>query len=238
MRASTRERLKNYLFFYLLWHYEGTKSDMAPNDEILMQLKRLNKTEARRRMFCPTGFRLFTHDPTLNLWGKQSSIRDAAMFWSPNDRFIILSNGLASVNLQNSVNYLFRIAIYGEYSECKSNPLQTFISESNWGRGVYIVSSAEDGAARLSKQRKQRAWYTDALFSLPCTVLWTVCARQTDFFPLLTKWPQRRALRGAQDMKAQLSYTKKRALAIKQVLCLKGGNYLISHAQKGIVSSA
>jgi len=56
LRASTKEKLKKYLFFTLLWHNEGTKSGMAPNDEILMQLKRLNKTEARRHMFCPTGF--------------------------------------------------------------------------------------------------------------------------------------------------------------------------------------
>ena len=46
------------------------------------------------------------------------------------DRFFILSSGLAGEILQKFVNYQFRVAVYGDYSEYTSKPLKDFIYES------------------------------------------------------------------------------------------------------------
>ena len=63
--------------------------------------------------------------------------------------FFILSTGLAGEILQKFINYGGRIAIYGDYSGYTSKPLHDFIYESNKGRDVFFVTTAEEAIARL-----------------------------------------------------------------------------------------
>lgn len=67
-----------------------------------------------------------------------------------NDKFFILSSGLAGEVLQKFINYQFRIAIYGDYSKYTSKPLKDFIYESNKGRDIFFVSTLEEAVEKLS----------------------------------------------------------------------------------------
>lgn len=64
--------------------------------------------------------------------------------------FFILSTGLAGEILQKFINYDVKIAIYGDFSRYTSKPLKDFIYESNKGRDVFFVSTAEEAAGRLT----------------------------------------------------------------------------------------
>lgn len=66
------------------------------------------------------------------------------------DKFFILSSGLAGEILQKFVNYQFRIAIYGDFSEYTNKPLKDFIYESNKGNDVFFVESLDKAVEKLS----------------------------------------------------------------------------------------
>lgn len=67
------------------------------------------------------------------------------------DKFFILSNGLAGEILQKFVNYDFRVAIYGDYTKYTSKPLKDFIYESNKGRDVFFTENLEKAAEKLTR---------------------------------------------------------------------------------------
>lgn len=66
------------------------------------------------------------------------------------DKFFILSNGIAGEILQKFINYRFRIAIYGDYSNYTSKPLKDFIYESNHGHDIFFVESLDNAVEKLS----------------------------------------------------------------------------------------
>lgn len=68
-----------------------------------------------------------------------------------NEKFFILSSGLAGEILQKYVNYGGRIAVYGDYSHYISKPLKDFIYESNKGKDVFFVSTEEEAISRLTE---------------------------------------------------------------------------------------
>ncbi len=65
--------------------------------------------------------------------------------------FFILSRGLAGEILQKYINYGGRIAIYGDYSHYTSKPLKDFIYESNKGKDVFFVSTADEAIEMLTR---------------------------------------------------------------------------------------
>ena len=67
------------------------------------------------------------------------------------ERFFVLSSGLAGDILQKFVNYQLVVAIVGDYSGYTSKPLRDFIYESNNGSHVFFVSTAEEAFAKLSR---------------------------------------------------------------------------------------
>lgn len=70
------------------------------------------------------------------------------------ERFFVLSSGLAGEILQKFVNYQVKLAIVGDYSRYTSKPLRDFIYESNQGNHVFFVSSEADAVAKLSQGRE------------------------------------------------------------------------------------
>lgn len=44
-----------------------------------------------------------------------------------------------------------RVAIYGDFSRCKSKPLKDFMRESNRGRDVFFVVTEEEAIAALTR---------------------------------------------------------------------------------------
>ena len=65
--------------------------------------------------------------------------------------FFILSSGLAGEILQKFVNYDIKFAIYGDYSKYTSKPLKDFIYESNQGKDVFFVVTADKAKEMLSQ---------------------------------------------------------------------------------------
>lgn len=65
--------------------------------------------------------------------------------------FFILSSGLAGEILQKFVNYDIRFAIYGDFSKYTSKPLKDFIYESNKGKDVCFVATADEAKEMLSR---------------------------------------------------------------------------------------
>jgi hypothetical protein len=65
--------------------------------------------------------------------------------------FFRLSTGLAGEVTQKFVNYRFRLAIIGNFSEYTSKPLHDFIYESNNGSHLYFVTGEDEAIERLSK---------------------------------------------------------------------------------------
>ena len=66
------------------------------------------------------------------------------------ERFFVLSSGLAGDVLQKFVNYQLKIAIVGDYSGYTSKPLRDFIYESNNGSHVFFVATEEEALEKLS----------------------------------------------------------------------------------------
>ena len=71
------------------------------------------------------------------------------------DDFFVLSTGLAGELLQKCVNYRFKIAIYGDYSQYTSVPLQAFIRESNRGNSVFFPATLEEAVEMLAQGYSQ-----------------------------------------------------------------------------------
>lgn len=69
------------------------------------------------------------------------------------ERFFILSSGLAGEVLQKAVNYRIKLAIWGDFSRYTSKPLKDFIYESNRGRDVFFVSTEQEAVDRLLDAR-------------------------------------------------------------------------------------
>ena len=67
------------------------------------------------------------------------------------ERFFVLSSGLAGDILQKFVNYQLAVAIVGDYSGYTSKPLRDFIYESNNGSHVFFVATVEDALDKLSR---------------------------------------------------------------------------------------
>ena len=67
------------------------------------------------------------------------------------ERFFVLSSGLAGDVLQKFVNYQLKIAIVGDYSGYTSKPLRDFIYESNNGSHVFFVATVEEALEKLSR---------------------------------------------------------------------------------------
>ena len=67
------------------------------------------------------------------------------------ERFFVLSSGLAGEVLQKFINYGGKIAIYGDFSHYTSKPLRDFIYESNKGKDIFFLGSAEEAVRRLAE---------------------------------------------------------------------------------------
>ena len=67
------------------------------------------------------------------------------------ERFFVLSSGLAGDILQKFVNYQMKLAIIGDFSGYTSKPLRDFIYESNQGKHVFFVSSKEEALNKLTE---------------------------------------------------------------------------------------
>lgn len=69
---------------------------------------------------------------------------------SVTEDFFVLSTGVAGEILQKFVNYHCKLAIIGDYSGYTHKPLLDFIYESNKGRHVFFVKTAEDAIQKLT----------------------------------------------------------------------------------------
>ena len=67
------------------------------------------------------------------------------------ERFFVLSSGLAGDILQKFVNYQLAVAIVGDYSGYTSKPLRDFIYESNNGSHVFFLATLEEAIEKLSR---------------------------------------------------------------------------------------
>ena len=65
------------------------------------------------------------------------------------DEFFVLSTGIAGEIIQKFINYNFKVAVYGDYSQYTSKPLKDFIYESNNGNDLFFVASKEDAIQKL-----------------------------------------------------------------------------------------
>lgn len=64
--------------------------------------------------------------------------------------FFNLKTGLAGDILQKFSNYRFKLAVAGDFSKYKSRSLADFIRESNKGKMIFFVDSAESAMIRLT----------------------------------------------------------------------------------------
>ena len=67
------------------------------------------------------------------------------------ERFFVLSSGLAGDILQKFVNYQMKLAIIGDFSGYTSKPLRDFIYESNHGTHVFFAGSEAEAIEKLSR---------------------------------------------------------------------------------------
>ena len=63
--------------------------------------------------------------------------------------FFRLSTGFAGEAAQKFVNYHFRLALTGDFSMYKSQPLQDFMRESNQGRHLYFCCDEREALLKL-----------------------------------------------------------------------------------------
>jgi hypothetical protein len=59
------------------------------------------------------------------------------------DAFFKLRTGLLGDVLQKFVNYQMRLAIYGDFSNEKSQPMRDYMLESNRGRQIFFAPDAD-----------------------------------------------------------------------------------------------
>ncbi|MDD4311362.1 MAG: DUF4180 domain-containing protein [Eubacteriales bacterium] len=69
------------------------------------------------------------------------------------ERFFVLSSGLAGDILQKFVNYQMKLAIVGDFSGYTSKPLRDFIYESNNGSHVFFVGTNQEAIEKLSRAK-------------------------------------------------------------------------------------
>ena len=69
------------------------------------------------------------------------------------ERFFILSSGLAGEVLQKWVNYQVKAAFYGDFTCYTSKPLRDFMGESNKGGQFFFVATLEEALQRLDAAR-------------------------------------------------------------------------------------
>ena len=90
-------------------------------------------------------------DFTVNI-AYEHDCRDAAVNKAAvAEDFFKLSTGVAGEIAQKLVNYGFRLAIIGDFSNYTSKPLHDFIFESNQGRNLYFVADENEAILRLSE---------------------------------------------------------------------------------------
>lgn len=65
--------------------------------------------------------------------------------------FFVLSRGVAGEILQKFINYQMKVALFGDFSKYKSQPLKDFIYESNNGKDVFFASTEEEAIWRLTE---------------------------------------------------------------------------------------
>ena len=63
--------------------------------------------------------------------------------------FFDLSSGLAGEISQKLVNYGFRLAIIGDFSEYTSASLHDFVNESNKGSHLFFVADKDEALKKL-----------------------------------------------------------------------------------------
>lgn len=68
------------------------------------------------------------------------------------DSFFVLSTRLAGEILQKFVNYGVRLAIYGDFSNYASKPLNDFMFECNKGTDIFFQPDASLAAQKLSER--------------------------------------------------------------------------------------
>lgn len=65
--------------------------------------------------------------------------------------FFRLSTGLAGEVVQKFVNYGYRLAIIGDFSEYTSKPLHDYIYECNNGKHLNFVATQDDAVRKLGE---------------------------------------------------------------------------------------
>lgn len=67
------------------------------------------------------------------------------------EKFFILSTGLAGEVLQKYINYYIKLAVYGDFSKYETKALHDFMYECNHGKDVFWVKTKEEAVDRLSE---------------------------------------------------------------------------------------
>ncbi len=67
------------------------------------------------------------------------------------EKFFILSSGIAGEITQKIINYNIKVAIYGDYAKYNSKSLRDFIYESNNGKNIFFVENKEQAILKLAK---------------------------------------------------------------------------------------
>ena len=65
------------------------------------------------------------------------------------EEFFRLSTGFAGDVVQKFVNYHFRVAIVGDFSQYTSKPLRDYMFECNNGKHLYFVAGEQEAIERL-----------------------------------------------------------------------------------------
>lgn len=68
------------------------------------------------------------------------------------DGFFDLSTGIAGEVVQKFVNFSYRLAIIGDFSEYTSKPLHDYIYESNKGTYLLFANDEDEAVRKLGKR--------------------------------------------------------------------------------------
>ena len=75
------------------------------------------------------------------------------------EKFFILSSGIAGEITQKNINYNTKVAIYGDYTKYNSKALRDFIYESNNGKNIFFVENKEQAILKLVKVQNKNILY-------------------------------------------------------------------------------
>ena len=75
------------------------------------------------------------------------------------EKFFILSSGIAGEITQKIINYNIKVAIYGDYTKYNSKALRDFIYESNNGKNIFFVENKEQDIVKLVKVQNKNILY-------------------------------------------------------------------------------